>query len=62
MWSSEADRLAYLNYMATSMNVAISMEMLEINKLIYQSNEQRNKEIFDVLKEIKENGKFKNNI
>ena len=60
MWNSEADRLAYLNYMATSMNVAISMEMLEINKLIYQSNEQRNKEILDLLKEIKDENKRRN--
>lgn len=60
MWNSEADRLAYLNYMATSMNVAISMEMLEINKLIYQSNEERNKEILDLLKEIKDENKRRN--
>lgn len=60
MFISEADRLAYLNYMATSMNVAISMEMLEINKLIYQSNEQRNKEILDLLKEIKDENKRRN--
>lgn len=60
MFFNEADRFSYLNYMATSMNVAISLEMLEINKLIYRSNEKRNQEILDLLKEIKDENKRRN--
>lgn len=60
MYSSEADRFAYLSYMATSANLAINMEILQINKLIYQSNEQRNQEILELLKEIKGENKRRN--
>ena len=51
-------RIAYLNFLATSTNLAINAEILQINRLIYQSNEQRNKEIVEILKEIK-NGNTK---
>ncbi|MBR5304935.1 MAG: hypothetical protein IKU37_08945 [Candidatus Gastranaerophilales bacterium] len=60
-FSSEADRLAYLNFLATSTNLAINAEILQINRMIYQSNEQRNKELIELLKEIK-NGNTKNDL
>ena len=56
MFYNDNDRLVYLNYLASSMNLSVNMEMLEINKMIYQSNEKRNQEILELLKEIK-NGK-----
>lgn len=54
---SEADRLAYLNYSATLANLAINSEILQINKLIYESNEKRNQEITELLKEIRDENK-----
>lgn len=54
---SEADRLAYLNYSVTLANLAINSEILQINKLIYESNEKRNQEITELLKEIRDENK-----
>ena len=56
-FKSEADRLAYLNYSATLANLAINSEILQINKLIYESNEKRNQEITELLKEIRDENK-----
>ena len=54
---SEADRLAYLNYSVTLANLAINSEILQINKLIYESDEKRNQEITELLKEIRDENK-----
>ena len=54
---SENDRLAYLNYSGTLANLAINSEILQINKLIYESNEKRNQEITELLKEIRDENK-----
>ena len=53
MFFNDSDRLAYLNYSATLANLAINSEILYINKLIYESNEKRNNELMELLKELK---------
>ena len=53
MFDMEANRIAYLTYIATMANVGINTEILQINKLILQSNEKRNQELMELLKEIK---------
>lgn len=52
-FESEADRLAYMNYIATMANVGINTEILQLNKLILETNEKRNKELIEILKELK---------